>query len=52
MKITIDTALGGAGFVFFAYILVLVVSVIVAGMISLMCRLIHKKGAEAGPAEK
>ena len=49
MKITIDSALGGAGFAMVVYVVALIVSILVAGIISLTSHFILKGNPEASP---
>jgi hypothetical protein len=49
MNISVSTWLGGAGVALFAYILTLVIALFVVGVIRLVYRLVHRKGAAPGP---
>ncbi len=52
MSISVSTWLGGAGVALFTYILTLVISLFVVGVIWLVYRLIHRKSRAPGPPKK
>jgi hypothetical protein len=52
MHISITTPLEGAGLAFFTYVLTLIIALVVAGIVKLMYRLIHRKGQVPSPAKK
>ncbi len=50
MKLSITTALGGAGFALATYLVTLIIALVVSGMVYVMCRMIRGNGKAAGPA--
>lgn len=52
MNLEITTAWGGAGFAFATYFLALIISLLVAGMVQLVFRLIRGKTKELKPVEE
>jgi hypothetical protein len=52
MNISVTTWLGGAGVALFAYLLTLIISLFVVGLVRLMYCLIHRKGKVPGPPKE